>query len=83
MDIVIQAFLLVVLVPVIGFNVFLLGLHTYLVARNLTTRELVSWKYVSYLKNRKKESPFNRGVAMNLKQFCKWNSYPKTWVINY
>lgn len=58
------------------FNLFVLNLlvfHSYLLPRNITTWELLSWSKVSYLREWPKRfgSPFDLGFTANLRQvFC-------------
>lgn len=46
----------------------LIGFHTYLAAKNITTWELLSWYKISYLKDfdRANGSPFSQGIFKNL-----------------
>ena len=57
------------------FMLFVLNLiifHSYILSRNITTWECLSWSKVSYLQNwpRKLGSPFDLGVCQNIRLFC-------------
>jgi hypothetical protein len=61
----------------IGIITFLLtslfGTHFYLMIKNITTWELVSWKKISYLNGRQRKdgSPFGVSASENIKQYWK------------
>lgn len=62
----------ITLVVGIGFSLFLLNLilfHSYIITKNITTWEFLSWSKVSYLKEwpRRHGSPFDLGFWANLK----------------
>ena len=65
---------------------FLLGFHTFLASKNVTTWEFISWNRIGYLKDleKKKGSPFSQGLKMNLYMyFCEPPSQEfKVWSIN-
>ena len=69
------------MIPALVVNVSLLCIHTWLVFSNLTTREIVSWKHLDYLRDSTR-SPFSEGICKNIAAFCKWKDTPTTWVIN-
>lgn len=54
------------------FVSFLLGFHCFLILKNRTTWEQLSWDHISYLSKWPKHlgSPFNLGVLRNLHHFC-------------
>jgi hypothetical protein len=59
----------------------LLAFHCYLASCNFTTWEFLSWSKIEYLKDRpQKVSPFSKGLALNLKEYC-FDRFPplKTW----
>jgi palmitoyltransferase len=54
------------------FVSFLLGFHCFLILKNKTTWEQLSWNHISYLNKWPKHlgSPFSAGVFKNLHHFC-------------
>ena len=63
-----------VIVASIGFSLFIMNLiifHSYLLIKNVTTWEFLSWSKVSYLRDWPKNfgSPFDLGWKANMKLF--------------
>lgn len=54
------------------FVLNLIAFHTYLLTKNLTTWEVLSWQRISYLQHwpRKLGSPFDLGCRVNWRLFC-------------
>lgn len=69
------------LIAAVVFALFVLNLalfHTYLIIKNTTTWEHLSWNKISYLQDWKREfgSPFDLGIKENLKLVF-WNDLSK------
>lgn len=69
------------LISAIVFSIFVLNLvlfHTYLIIKNTTTWEHLSWNKISYLHDWKREfgSPFDLGIKENIKLVF-WNDLQK------
>ena len=57
------------------FIIYLLSFHSYLLTRNVTTWECLSWKKISYLTDWPRDlgSPWNFGLKDNIKTFLCYN----------
>lgn len=80
--------LLVLLSPTLVFSLFLTFTHYYLIIKNRTMSECISWKKIYYLVG-KTQSPFDFGTFNNVILFCTipkirdWNKVLKVFsVIN-
>jgi len=79
--------LLVLLSPTCLFCLFLTAVHYYLISRNRTIAECISWRKIYYLTGKSK-SPFDFGLLNNLFLFCTrpqvrdWNRIFKNFRVN-
>ena len=73
-----QVLILFIFLVCIGFTLFVLPLvffHTFLMCKNLTSWEFMSWMRITYMKiwPRKYGSPFSEGCCKNMRLFCCYN----------